>query len=143
LIDALRNALLNTISPREPPMIRSILCRIGGKPRMAYLDNPGDGYAAAVDNCFAPGALSHASRCSTASSSAVIATACCSASGSLAVPWRRACAPGRTRSAPGLGTRLLPTSGTGTGIWTRIWGIDPPAGTSCWSGSLLVADWWT
>jgi hypothetical protein len=30
-------------------MIRSILCRIGGKPRMTYLDNPGDGYAAAVE----------------------------------------------------------------------------------------------
>jgi hypothetical protein len=29
-------------------MIRSILCRIGGKPRMTYLDNPSDGYAAAV-----------------------------------------------------------------------------------------------
>lgn len=30
-------------------MIRSILCRIGGKPRMTYLDDPGDGYAAAVE----------------------------------------------------------------------------------------------
>src|SRR4051812_39018096 len=30
-------------------MIRSILFRIGGKPRMEYLDNPGDGYAAAVE----------------------------------------------------------------------------------------------
>jgi hypothetical protein len=30
-------------------MIRSILCRIGGKPRMTYLDNPSDGYAAAVE----------------------------------------------------------------------------------------------
>jgi hypothetical protein len=30
-------------------MIRSLLFRIGGKPRMEYLDNPGDGYAAAVE----------------------------------------------------------------------------------------------
>lgn len=38
-------------------MIRSILCRIGGKPRMSYLDDPGDGYAAAVEKllrCWGP-----------------------------------------------------------------------------------------